>query len=191
MFRRLVLPLLMSCVHGCGWVVGELPEPFDDRSPDASTEDVAEDVSVDSPDDASIDLHLDVMPDERDTHSSPEADACDPCDCDGDGAEAEVCDGDDCDDLDPHVHPGQDKYFETPSDTVGFDYDCSGSIERDPALNVSLKCVGLSLILCEQSTQGFIGGVPACGSLGDWGTCKPDGLGCVSDIYEQRRMRCK
>jgi hypothetical protein len=179
--------------------VGDLPEPYEANAHDAAADTSATDLGdVDGQSDALEDGHL-----EGETEADPDAEAdapadtdvapdgCDPCDCDDDGYLAEACQGDDCGDNDGRVHPGQEKYFDTASPTVGFDYDCSTKTERDPALNVAVQCAGLSVIACEQVSQGFIGAVPACGVLGDWGTCRTQGLACEPDVYEQRRMRCR
>ncbi len=198
MFRRLVPLLSPLCLGACGWVVGDLPEPYEAHATDAS-------VDTSATDRGDIDVQADALEigyPETEAMAETEADApgeaseppdaptCDPCDCDDDGYVAEACEGDDCDDDDGRVHPGQQKYFETASPTVGFDFDCSTKTERDPALNVMLQCTGLSLLACEQAAQGFLGAVPACGEAGDWGTCRANGLACEPDVYEQRRMRC-
>jgi hypothetical protein len=208
MFRRLVLPLLPLCLPGCGWVVGDLPEPYEANVTDASVDTSAADRGdVDIQHDALESGHAEAeamaeataeaMPEamaeagvDGPEETSVDSAACDPCDCDHDGYLAEACAGDDCDDEDGRVHPDQQKYFDTASPTVGFDFDCSTTTDRDPALNVVVQCAGLSLLACEQALQGFIGAMPACGEVGDWGTCRANGLVCEPDIYEQRRMRC-
>lgn len=195
------IPLILTVVvsmAGCALVVGDLPEPYEgtDASPD-----VAVDASPDaeSPVDAA-DVESSEASSDADATEGADADATDvadtgacvkPCDCDDDGVEAEgTCLGTDCDDHDDRVHPGQAGYFPEASASVGFDYDCSGMIERDPAVDVELSCTGLSLAFCEEVDQGFVNGVPACGASGDWGTCKKSGLECVPDVHAQQVVSC-
>jgi hypothetical protein len=37
----------------------------------------------------------------------------------------------DCDDLDPKAFPGQTQFFDTENPRIGFDYDCSGGLEKE------------------------------------------------------------
>ncbi|MFT3771183.1 MAG: hypothetical protein QM820_37690 [Minicystis sp.] len=116
------------------------------------------------------------------------------CDCDGDQAGAVgLCGGSDCDDHDPDVYLGQTKYFGQPSanPAIGFDYDCSGKAEQNPDLQKTVDC-GLIGLPCAAG-EGFLAKVPpACGESAPWGTCKQNGLGCVSAVIEQKKvMTCK
>jgi hypothetical protein len=116
------------------------------------------------------------------------------CDRDEDGSESEACGGEDCDDNDPDVHPEQTRYFVTPNESVGFDYNCSGPIERDPS-EPSLSC-SLELAQCDPTAQGFMGEtLPECGKQGDWGQCAQvqvvglPGM-CSAQKLETRRAGC-
>jgi hypothetical protein len=117
------------------------------------------------------------------------------CDRDEDGEPSEMCGGEDCDDGDPKVHPGQANYFTEPSERVGFDYDCSGLIERDPA-EASLSC-SLELAQCDVEAQGFMDDpLPACGEQGNWGQCVQGELAglpgmCAAEKLEDRRAACR
>lgn len=135
------------------------------------------------------------------THVVPEggnggeaADGCEePCDCDGDNYLAKgACGGDDCDDEDEEVHPDQGLYFaaRAQSDIVGFDYDCSGAIERDPAQGSAISCAALSLGVCEDA-QGFHGTQPPCGLPGAWGACEEVTLSCKAVVLDDSAVaRC-
>jgi hypothetical protein len=109
------------------------------------------------------------------------------CDCDDDGAMTEgACGGDDCDDEDPLVFPGQTKFFSVraKNDQIGFDYDCSGVIERPAAQSTKLNCKGLELFDCEEG-QGFFDALPSCGNTGEWGSCEKDTLSCEDDVIDE------
>jgi len=116
------------------------------------------------------------------------------CDCDGDGFEAEACGAHDCDDHDKLVYPGEPLYYAMPSPNpaVGFDWDCSGSEDRNPALDVTVSCPAVSLSGCP-SAMGYLATVPPpCGQPGAWGTCAPQGAGCVNNVVDPARvMTCK
>jgi hypothetical protein len=112
----------------------------------------------------------------------------DPCDVDGDEHLAKgKCGGDDCDDTDDRVWPGQPDYFAERQANVGFDYDCSGEPELEETKAVA--CAGL--VSCPSGT-GFLESLPACGEVGDYGTCKSAGLGCEGQVIDnQHVMRCR
>jgi hypothetical protein len=113
------------------------------------------------------------------------------CDCDHDGAAGPECGGNDCDDRDANVSPAQTRYFATPSrnPAVGFDYNCSGAPERKD--DILVRCLGITLGLCDAMTVGFLEDVPACGLSGSWGRCKRDLLSCSLDVIETRTMLCR
>jgi hypothetical protein len=117
------------------------------------------------------------------------------CDCDGDGhLAAGLCGGDDCDDHDPKAYPGEPVYYATADadPMVGFDWDCSGTAERNPQLVKTVNC-GLIGLPCTADT-GFLTATtaPSCGQSGKWGTCKQQGVGCVEDVIEPNKvMTCK
>lgn len=116
----------------------------------------------------------------------PSGSCSDPCDCDDDGYAAEgTCGGDDCDDDDPRVHPEQGAYFPARSDnaSVGFDYDCSDAVERDPAQATVIRCNDLDLLSCEDA-QGFHDALPPCGEVGAWGTCEWKGVLCSAVVLD-------
>jgi len=76
----------------------------------------------------------------------------------------------DCCDGDILVHPDQAQYFAVPSArcSVGFDYDCSGAIEKQPMAG-SVSCAFDANQVCGSAT-----GTPseACGSLHRAGECE-------------------
>lgn len=114
------------------------------------------------------------------------------CDCDGDTHKAKgVCGGDDCDDGDAKAFPDEDAYYGTANPVVGYDWDCNGTPEREPALDKAIDC-GLIGLPCAAGT-GFLAKVPPpCGGKADWGTCKQSGISCVKDVLEiDKVMTCK
>jgi hypothetical protein len=114
------------------------------------------------------------------------------CDCDHDTYAAEgLCGGMDCDDTDKRVYPGEPIYYAVPSPNVGFDWDCSGTVEPDPMLNVAVDCNTLPLP-CPSTTGFLMTTPPPCGQSGPWGTCKQSGLSCVNDVVVTAQvMTCK
>ncbi|HEX2878495.1 MAG TPA: hypothetical protein VHO25_03050 [Polyangiaceae bacterium] len=198
MFRSCAAALSFV-LGGCSWVVGELPGPLPDDAgtgqiqgssgatsvggtangdpPDASDAGASGSGSVSAPDAAD------------DASPSTGGDAgFDPCDRDGDGEPNEGCGGEDCDDDDRRAHPGQEEYFDQESETVVFDYNCSGQTEREypTRLSCSLEACGVG--------QGFVDDpLRPCGEEGAWGECATDapiGLMCEPQINEMRRVAC-
>ena len=113
------------------------------------------------------------------------------CDCDGDGhAAIGPCGGDDCDDGDKRVYPGELVYHDTPSPTVGFDWDCSGVADRKPELLVTVECGAVPPC---PTTVGYLAAPPPCGESAAWGTCvKQMTVMCVQNVIEQaKKMACK
>jgi hypothetical protein len=106
------------------------------------------------------------------------------CDCDGDGylAAGAACGGDDCDDHNADVHPGQTAYFDVPTESGSFDYNCSGSVEHQ--YGSTLTCLP---VLCPGG-EGYFGALPACGASAAWGDCV--GALCSEHTLEQRREGC-
>lgn len=116
------------------------------------------------------------------------------CDCDGDGYLSRgACGGDDCDDHDPKVHPGQTEYQSEPATNpaIGFDYNCSETIDRDPEQAV-VDCGLLDLLLCAEN-QGFKDTLPACGEPAEWVRCTPAvlGLACTQESVGMVVARCR
>jgi hypothetical protein len=179
----LALALVAGATHGCELVLGQLPPARDtDAGPDGSgaTSSGATTTGTTS---------SGVTTTGATTGGS--GGGC--CDCDGDHHLAMgVCGGDDCDDHDAQVYPGEPTYYGVPipGSTLGFDYDCSGAAEPDPALNIALNCG--SLPPCATGT-GFLGKVPPpCGQTAPWGTCTLSDLMCVQDVIDASQlMLCK
>lgn len=131
-----------------------------------------------------------------DSSSSTGTGGCPTCDSDCDGHDSNIaaCGGDDCDDKDELVYKDEPYFYTTASKTKGFDYDCSGSLERDPLLDKKLPCPhALACAAAEIGPEGYQGGPPPCGMTGVWGTCKTEnGLNCVVDVKDPARpMPCK
>ncbi len=112
------------------------------------------------------------------------------CDCDGDNhyAVGPACNGDDCDDDDAEVFSGQTAYFSTESKHKGFDYDCSGGVDRDDDV---IACSGLALTGCGSQPDGYLTQAP-CGQTADWGSCKVTGVvplqTCSNDVKQAARV---
>ncbi|WP_437730894.1 hypothetical protein [Sorangium sp. So ce1335] len=91
------------------------------------------------------------------------------CDVDRDGYRSVACDGgNDCNDEHPDVHPNQPStFYGTPiSPGGGFDYDCSGTDEREFQ---AVQCSNV-LPLCAAKTNVFQVDVP-CGGRASFGNC--------------------
>lgn len=118
------------------------------------------------------------------------------CDEDGDGHLSLACGGDDCCDSDPDVHPGQEGFFDKPSKCGGWDYDCSGTVEKETELPVA-----------ECRREGIPGGGVGCYGYAfegpAWHGTEAPGCGeagtvidaCDSDCYPvkptKRTQRCR
>lgn len=78
----------------------------------------------------------------------------------------------DCDDLDPAAHPGQNAFFNVPTNgTKNFDYNCSKVEEQEfPSL---VNCVLSSGTNC--IGDGWINQIPSCGQTGMWAKCNKQG----------------
>jgi hypothetical protein len=88
------------------------------------------------------------------------------------------------------VYSTQEHYFEVPRKHGGFDYNCSGGIERRYPDPVSCS----DLVLCDTQTQGFLAPLPACGEEGPWGRCAQTGTGgtmCEPQTDEMRIVTCR
>lgn len=113
-------------------------------------------------------------------------------DGDGDGFPVTACGGvpADCDDTNKLVYPGEPAYYTMPNDK-GFDWDCSGGVERDPASDKTVSCATFSA--CDPVPQGYIGNPPACGETGKWGHCAKNALDlCAPETLEPAKpMACK
>jgi len=90
------------------------------------------------------------------------------------------------------VHPGQTECQEesAANPAIGFDYDCSGELERDPDQPV-VDCGLLDLLLCK-ANEGFQGALPECGEAGTWVRCAPGvlGLTCTHEPIGNVVARC-
>jgi hypothetical protein len=76
---------------------------------------------------------------------------------------------------------------------VGWDYDCSGQIERESEqVNDCAGLLGLG-VACGDPPEGWLGqAAPPCGSTGKWGKCKSGpALTCVEDLLDPNKpVRC-
>jgi len=97
----------------------------------------------------------------------------------------------DCDDVNPDVHPGQEKWFSFHSDLAEFDYDCNGVMEPHfPDVAVCTK--GASGCTFK---EGWLDKVPACGVTAKWVTAcaeiAPGTCGVPSSAIAQRTQECR
>jgi hypothetical protein len=108
------------------------------------------------------------------------------CDCDGDKVDSDstACGGTDCDDDDALVFPGQTKFFNEPSKTKGYDYNCDKQIETEFKSTVDCGLV------CSTANQGWNQNVAACGSTAPWGKCAA-GIPCKFSKLEDRTQWCR
>jgi hypothetical protein len=105
------------------------------------------------------------------------------CCTDPDADGYSVCTGD-CNEGAPNVHPNQTQYFTT---TTGgtYDYDCDGQDEPQYSALVNCQpqppgCTG----------EGWQGSVPACGTSGNWVTCKKQSSECVGEPPTTMTQAC-
>lgn len=95
--------------------------------------------------------------------------------------------------LAAQVHPGQTSYFTsrycTSTGNCSFDYDCSGTEDRERTEVVD--CGLLAPLLCATS-RGWTDSVPACGVRASFATCQPVVLGllCAGSAHE-RQQGCR
>lgn len=92
----------------------------------------------------------------------------------------------DCDDLDAAAHPGQTAWFNVPTKgTQSYDYNCDKLEEKESPSTVNCVVVGMN---CQG--DGWVGSVPACGSMGSWAKCnkqggQPPGCGMTTSNQNQ------
>jgi hypothetical protein len=176
--RALLCMSLALATSACELMLGGIPpDPLDEDAgsamgadASASAPELVRDAGDSTPNDGSS------GPDGGIGHDPPATDAPDPSehcgaatrwyadhDRDGYGAGESVsaCDrpqgawsaaAGDCDDDDPRVHPGQAAFFGQPytraDGSTSFDYDCSGSEQGDPSLQVAPRCEELMVPRC-------------------------------------------
>lgn len=122
---------------------------------------------------------------EGEAGASPSS-CAEPCDCDDDGVFARgACGGNDCDDADADAWPGQTEYFFDERAGGGWDYDCSGAIERE---HDAVDCSGIPS--CDTMVQGFLVVEPECGTRQDWGKCEAPSLVCQPSKISTEPVRC-
>lgn len=93
---------------------------------------------------------------------------------------------DDCDDADKNAFPGQTSYFAVPRVGGGYDFNCSGTPEREfPNL---VACVGAG---GNCGGDGWVGSVPACGQAGQFATCLKDAGNCVQQTATTQTQTCR
>lgn len=192
------LPFLACSAGGCELVLGDLPTPAEDLTTAASTTTAsggetsgtgAQGGTGGAGASTSASTSTSSGGGGATTTTTGGQGGC--CDCDGDDALAKSCGGEDCDDSRDDIYPGETTYYDEPTPNNGFDWDCSGKADRDPALVVTVDC-GLIGLPCNQK-EGFLGTtVPACGGTGDWGTCVGTLIPCTPQVIEAAKpMKCK
>lgn len=194
-----ISPALVLATARCELVMDDLPSArspaprldaatdLAESAPESGTESESEpEPEPDSPDDTAAEPEP--------PESAPEADGeFNECDQDEDSHQAEVtCGGDDCDDNDSNVWTKEPIYFDTPSLHRDFDYDCSKTLDPDPAWNKQINCGILSLVLCNDKVQGYLGIPPACGQPGQWAKCAKNGALCEAHVLNSaKKLPCK
>lgn len=123
-----------------------------------------------------------------------DASGCTPtkCDCDNDGyndfTKAGCATGTrDCDDLDSRARPGQLFLDVLPTAKTGGDWNCSNSVEKLYAENIS--CGALLGLGC--NTAGGFTGTVGCGQTGTFVRCKAGLLSCNVDQQYQAKQACR
>lgn len=91
------------------------------------------------------------------------------CWCTGGSSPYTSTRNDDCYDTNPAVHPDQTNYYTYDRGDRSFDYNCNGASEQQYS-SVANSCAwDVVYIDCDLSgSQGFDGGVPACGDTEQW-----------------------
>lgn len=98
----------------------------------------------------------------------------------------------DCNDENPNVHPGVTTYSDTPycvppgCSTKSFDYDCSGTEERQDTV-VFTSC---SSFLSGCSGAGWVGTVAGCGASADYKSCST-GVAVCSTSTASKKQKCR
>lgn len=113
-----------------------------------------------------------------------------PCDCDNDKSLALSCGtGTDCNDENALVHPKQAMFFKDKiaGSVNDYDYDCDG-VQKYEVEGV-LDCTNPAA--CDTMTQRWKTKVPACGEVGQIGTCLiPALLQCAEKLQGMQAQRC-
>lgn len=111
-----------------------------------------------------------------------------------------VTSGDDCNDENASVYPGVPTFFTvgyckppvaTPCTTgYSFDYDCDGKETGDTTKTFPTSgCPAPVGTSCSLGPQGWSGGVPACGTEGNWAKCNySTGSGGYCFKYTEKRV---
>ena len=109
------------------------------------------------------------------------------CMC-GKSASYKIENNDDCYDGNKHAWPGQGAWFVSHRGDGSFDYDCDGQQVRKHTLPGG-NCSTI-LGFCSATQKGFVGGVPACGSIGKFlNGCKSGFFSC-SEKYSSIQQEC-
>ncbi len=79
-------------------------------------------------------------------------------------------------------------FFSVETNGGGYDFDCSGGPQKDPALDVAATCGAL----CPNDPdERYLSTVsPPCGMPGEWGNCQMAAV-CVKNVIDAaRKMKC-
>ncbi|MBL6974462.1 MAG: thrombospondin type 3 repeat-containing protein [Deltaproteobacteria bacterium] len=99
----------------------------------------------------------------------------------------------DCCDSDGNAFPGQGNWFVAKNNCNSWDYDCSGSGDRQWTSTHGFGCVVTYLAcICSGGGQGWNGGAPSCGNSSTWvSDCSNAGLcGDCSWSTQSRQQQC-
>lgn len=181
--------LIASAVGGCSLAVGDLPEPTGQAGAGGNHDDVKDSGEMADGSTSNAGTTADDTADATAPHTRIDS-GFNPCDRDGDGELNEDCGGNDCDDDDDAVFPGQERYFGEATAKDSFDYDCTGSAEREYPQRLDCSAEPL----CDMTKQGFMNDpLPLCGQQGLWGHCVEQqlpGLLCEAQADTMQRVAC-
>ena len=95
---------------------------------------------------------------------------------------------DDCYDGNKYAHPGQGEWYISHRGDGSYDYDCDGAETREHTLPGG-NC-STFLGFCSATQQGFKGGVPGCGQIGQFLSGCSSGFFSCKEKYNSIQQRC-
>jgi hypothetical protein len=96
---------------------------------------------------------------------------------------------DDCYDSNANANPAATAYYSVSRGDGSYDYNCDGS--QSKRYTDTYDCTG-AVWVCVDSSDGWTGSVPSCGSSSRWGTgCSADLTSCTYGSSSSRTQTCR